>query len=309
MKRIFLILLVLLTASIINAQDEEATETVSIAPPAPPQTIEGDGVILDLYFSTLRQGRVGLIGLRGNRITHAQADIFNTRVDFFTIDDKPGYYALIAASIEQSIHAYDLVVSIETSNRRQPQIISTSIEVISGNFIQQNVILPPDDKLIELLDPQIEADELAFIYETTAPITEDVLWNAQGFIPPLNSELTSPFGAVRTFNEGFYSIHTGWDYQARIGEPMIASSSGEVVFADYTPLRGNYVLINHGRGVYSGYAHLSVSYVTQGQQINIGQIIGLVGSTGRSSSAHAHIEFIVNGQWVDAADFIRMYIP
>jgi len=184
------------------------------------------------------------------------------------------------------------------------------VDVSSGGFIQQDVnIVVEDERLAILLDPEVEAAELAQIFELAAPITPETLWDEQGFSPPINAELTSPFGAVRVFNGTFNSIHTGWDFQATIGQPLSASAAGRVVFAGMLPIRGNYVLIDHGRGIYSGYAHMSILYVTQGQRVSAGQIVGMVGSTGRSSSAHAHIEFIVNGEWVDAADFIRMYIP
>jgi murein DD-endopeptidase MepM/ murein hydrolase activator NlpD len=69
------------------------------------------------------------------------------------------------------------------------------------------------------------------------------------------------------------------------------------------------VLINHGHGIFSGYAHLSVIYVTQGQTLKAGQIIGQVGTTGRSSSPHAHFEMLVNGLWVDSAEFLRLWLP
>jgi murein DD-endopeptidase MepM/ murein hydrolase activator NlpD len=309
MKRfIILITLLLLTLSFVNAQDNEATETLSV-PPAPNRTIEGDGFAIDLYFGSLQQGRAGLIGLRGDGVTRAQATIFNRRVDFFTVPDRDGLYALIAANIDQPLRVYELVIAVELANNSTPQNLSIAVDVTNGGFISGEVTLPPDDKLIALLDPQIENDELTLLFETAAPVTEVVYWGREGFIPPINAELTSPFGAVRIFNDSYQSIHTGWDFQATIGQPMVASASGRVVLEGHIPLRGNYILIDHGRGVYSGYAHLSVSYVTTGQAVTTGQLLGLVGTTGRSSSAHAHFEFIVNGEWVDAADFIQMYIP
>lgn len=297
----------LLSVGFVAAQDESENFGLT-TPPAPNRTVEGDGFEVDLYFGSLQQGRAGLIGLRGN-IERAHATIFNRRVDFFPVPDREGLYAFIVANLDQPIRVYELIVAIELQNNPTPQNLSIGVNITNGGFISGEVVLPPDDKLLALLDPQIENDELSFLFEAAAPITETVLWGREGFVPPINAPLTSPFGAVRIFNGSYQSIHTGWDFQAVIGQPMSASSSGQVVFEGYLPLRGNYVLINHGRGVYSGYAHLSVSYVTQGQTVTTGQLLGLVGTTGRSSSAHAHIEFIVQGQWVDAADFIQMYIP
>jgi murein DD-endopeptidase MepM/ murein hydrolase activator NlpD len=296
-----------LSAGIVTAQDVEATETASTIP-APNRTIEGDGFAVDLYFGSLQQGHAGLLGLRGD-IERAQASIFNRRVDFFPVPDREGLYTFIVANLDQPIRVHELIVAVELERNSTPQNVSIAVDVTSGGFISGEVLLPPEDKLLALLDPQIENDELTFLYETSTPVTETVFWGREGFIPPINAALTSPFGAVRIFNSSYESIHTGWDFQAVIGQPMSATASGQIVFEGYLPLRGNYILINHGQGVYSGYAHLSVSYVTQGQTVTTGQLLGLVGTTGRSSSAHAHIEFLVQGLWVDAADFIQMYVP
>ena len=89
----------------------------------------------------------------------------------------------------------------------------------------------------------------------------------------------------------------------------MATASGTVAFAEQLDIRGIYVMIDHGYGVYSGYAHMSVLYVTQGQSVKAGQIIGQVGTTGRSSSPHAHFEMIVNGEWIDPTDFLRLPLP
>jgi hypothetical protein len=297
----------LLSIGFVTAQDAETTETPAPIP-APNRTIEGDGFAVDLYFGSLQQGRAGLIGLRGD-IERAQASIFNQRVDFFQVPDSEDLYTFIVANLDQPIRVYELIVAVELQGNSAPQNVSIAVDVSGGGFISGEVLLPPEDKLLALLDPQIENDELTFLFETSSPVTETVFWEREGFIPPINAALTSPFGAVRIFNSSYESIHTGWDFQAVIGQPMSATASGQVVFEGYLPLRGNYVLINHGQGVYSGYAHLSVSYVTQGQTVTTGQLLGLVGTTGRSSSAHAHIEFLVRGLWVDAADFIQMYVP
>ena len=68
-------------------------------------------------------------------------------------------------------------------------------------------------------------------------------------------------------------------------------------------------MIDHGYGVYSGYAHFSQIHVTRGQTITAGQVLGMSGNTGRSSGAHLHWEMVVNGEWVDSLAFIEMWMP
>ncbi|QYU68492.1 M23 family metallopeptidase [Leptolyngbya sp. 15MV] len=76
-----------------------------------------------------------------------------------------------------------------------------------------------------------------------------------------------------------------------------------------TVCRGNYVLIDHGYGIYSGYAHLGTMHVTRGQDVTRNQVLGTVGDTGRVSGPHFHWEMAVNGNWVDSVQFIQLWMP
>jgi len=315
MRRQFLFLLLGLSLLVIPvlAQDDVPEATPEATPElddlTPTYSVEGDGVVLDVYFGSLQQGRAGLLGLRGDDIASATANLGMRNFDFFEMPEREGWWALVSLSMEQTIRQYDLTVSVEQDDSDEPQVLLTRFNVTSGGFIQQTVTLVPDDDLEILLDPEIEASELALIFDVASDTDTDVQWSENGFGAPLQAELTSPFGAVRVFNESLNTVHTGWDFNSPTGAPLQSSEAGTVAFAGLLPIRGNYVLVNHGRGVYSGYAHMSVMYVTEGQDVRAGQVLGLVGSTGRSSSAHAHFEMIVNGEWVDPVDFLLMGLP
>lgn len=315
MKKFLLITLLLIVFSInLSAQDAEntpeATETSSPTVSSEPiYSVEGDGVILDVYFNTLKQGRSGILGLRGEDIIEANSTIFANTVEFFQIDGRDGWWAIFSADMGQAIRQYDLPVTVTVDGQDEPQVLLTRFNLISGGFISQPVNLVPDDEIERLLDPEVEASEIELIFGSASEQTDSVFWDENSFIAPLNTELTSPFGASRIFNENLETTHTGWDFNAPTGMPLLATANGVVALADTIDIRGNYVLVNHGQGVYSGYAHMSVIYVTQGQEVTEGQVLGLVGTTGRSSSAHAHFEMIVDGKWVDAVDFVRMYVP
>lgn len=301
-KSILIILSILSCVSVVLVAQENDSPV-----PEPTRVIRSDsGLQLSLYFEDLQQGRVGLIELQSpSPLVSAEASIFEKRIPFFEVFGEDSLFALISINIDQPIRTYTL--SVVATTDATTETLNADISVASGEFIQQDVFLVENTE--ELLDPSIEEDELTQIFTLADPHTERRLWDEKGFNPPIEGELTSPFGAVRVFNGLYETLHTGWDYRAPMGQPMLASASGEVAFAGHLPIRGNYVLINHGAGVYSGYAHLSVTHVTQGQTVKTGQIIGQVGNTGRSSSAHAHVEFIVNDNWVDSTDLILMYIP
>lgn len=274
----------------------------------PIRTVSGERVSLLLFFNQLQQGRVGLIAVEAPDAVQITGQFGGRSLAFYIVEEAPTtHYGLITARLDQPIRDnYELIISVSFADGSQENL-SAAVSVSSGGFIQQEVTLLPDQ--MNLINPDVETAELERIFALTEPVTPERMWDENSFIVPVDAPLTSPFGAVRIFNGTFNTIHTGWDFQAQIGRPMLASAAGEVVFAGPLDIRGNYVLIDHGLGIYSGYAHLSVIHVAQGQRVKASQIIGQVGSTGRSSSAHAHVEFVVNNQWVDGVDFIRLSPP
>ncbi len=297
MKNILLIsLMLILIITIGNAQ-----ETI----PTPITVVEGTGTALELYFPYLQQGRVGLIRVMGQDIQSVTATLFDVPLQFFTSDLTQGYFALIPVRFEQTPRLYELAVTITTTGL--VETLYAGVDVESGGFIQQDVILTGDQSA--LVDETIEDNELNRIIDIAKHYTPQPLWDSSRFRLPIDAELTSPFGAVRVFNGFLTTRHTGWDLQAQIGRPLATTAAGKVAFAGRMDIRGNYVLIDHGHGIFSGYAHLSVIHVTQGQTLASGQIIGQVGTTGRSSSPHAHFEMLVNGLWVDSAEFLRLWLP
>ncbi|MFQ3648199.1 MAG: M23 family metallopeptidase [Anaerolineae bacterium] len=263
--------------------------------PTPAVEVSQETVTVRLYSETLRQGRAGLLSVTSS--TPPSAAFLDEPLAFFQVEGDPAWYALIVAPLNQSPRSYPVLVEADG------QTLSVPVQITSGGFIQQQVIIVSD--MGGLFDREIETAELERITTTARAITPIVYWLGRGFGHPIETTLTSPFGALRTFNGLYETIHTGWDYNAPVGRPLVASAPGRVAFAGHEAIRGNYVLIDHGYGIFTGYAHMSVIYVTQGQLVDRGQIVGLVGSTGRSSSAHAHFEMLVNGQWVDSTDFIN----
>lgn len=298
--RIFTLILLLAVSLTTTAQ----APIVSLQPE---QVIQLADATLSLYFQQIPQGRTGLVSINSEAADTYEIQVFGRQLSFFQISGDPLAYAWITASMDRPIRTYEITIRKRGIADQTPTLVY--FDVTSGGFIQQQVTLIDDKTLETLLNPEVEAQELSQIDALASQWTPQPLWDSSGFRPPLHAELTSPFGAVRVFNETYNTIHTGWDFQAQMGMPMTTSARGQVVFSGLLPIRGNYILIDHGTGVYSGYAHLSVSYVTTGQTVESGQIIGLVGSTGRSSSAHAHLEFLIDGDWIDGADLLRMQIP
>jgi murein DD-endopeptidase MepM/ murein hydrolase activator NlpD len=113
---------------------------------------------------------------------------------------------------------------------------------------------------------------------------------------PLIGSITSGFGMRRhPLLGGAYMMHTGIDISANFGTPVRASAPGKVIYADWYGGFGKLVILDHGGGITTLYAHLSRIVVELEEQVSEGQIIGYVGSTGLSTGPHLHFEVRVNG--------------
>lgn len=131
------------------------------------------------------------------------------------------------------------------------------------------------------------------------------LWQG-GFQLPMSSEITSPFGNKRVFNGQLKSYHNGVDFRARTPLPVFAANSGIVKLADDLFYSGNAVIIDHGTGIFTIYAHLSRIDVAAGQYINKGERLGLTGATGRVSGPHLHWGVKINGIAVNPMELIEV---
>ncbi|GIL13862.1 MAG: hypothetical protein BroJett038_25820 [Chloroflexota bacterium] len=317
MKRVFLFVVLLafggLSAAFALAQKATPIPAPTLPPtptpmprPRPTDMLTQERATVEFFFASLSQGGSGLLRVTGDGMAGCSTRFLNAVVDCFPVPGD-GYFALLAVSMEQNPRRYPLDVFVWYTDGAR-QTLNAEVEVTSAGFIRQNIDLAPDK--VYLIDPEIERTEFARLESIFSTITPERLWAGQGFqLPILGSELTSPFGAFRTFNQSFQTRHTGWDIRATLGQPIMAIGAGRVAYAGFMDIRGNIVVLDHGYGIFSTYAHLSQIHVTRGQSINEGQIIGTVGNTGRTSGAHFHWEVAVNGQFVDSAQFIQMWLP
>lgn len=278
--------------------------------PYPWHSVEQDGVTLEYFFQTLPQGEARLLHVfgqsaSGSPIQQVKSLFLERESIFFPAQSE--FWGLLSVDMEQYTHpAHPLVITVDFADGTQV-VINSTVEVIVGSFIVQEVSLPADRTY--LLDLDIERAELARVESLFQTQTLEMMWDETGWDWPIPSALTSPFGAFRVFNNSLNTRHTGWDIRASLGQPVFASASGVVVFTGPLDIRGNYVLIDHGYGIYSGYAHFLQTHVTRGQQVERGQVIGTVGDTGRTTGPHFHWEMAVNGTWVNSRQFLTLWLP
>jgi murein DD-endopeptidase MepM/ murein hydrolase activator NlpD len=136
-------------------------------------------------------------------------------------------------------------------------------------------------------------------------VVYNISYTPLGF--PYNGPVTSkfgqrenPFGAEKT------ETHKGMDIKGPTGGQVKATAKGIVEFAGQKNGFGNCIILKHGNGFKTLYGHLSRILVNAGQQVDIGQQIGLIGSTGRSTGPHLHYEVHRNGQRIDPASFLTL---
>ena len=182
--------------------------------------------------------------------------------------------------------------------------------VASGEYGSEELYVPP-----ETIDPAVVEPENQTVFSITAPATPTQYWNGIFAAPAVYSDqFTSLFGRRRIYHglgtdlviEGF---HSGLDFAGGEGLQIFAPASGKVVFAAPLTVRGNATIIDHGWGVYSGFWHQSQFAVNVGDIVETGQVIGLVGGTGRVTGAHLHWEVWVNGVQVNPLDWLNQAFP
>ena len=138
---------------------------------------------------------------------------------------------------------------------------------------------------------------------TSAPVTS-YSGGKLGWPCPSSSRITSQYGYRILF--GVRDFHTGIDIGATHGSNIVAAESGTVILANYgwNGGYGNYIIINHGNGITTRYAHASKLYVSAGDTVSKGQVIAAVGTTGNSTGPHLHFEVRTNGSHKNPLNYL-----
>lgn len=156
-----------------------------------------------------------------------------------------------------------------------------------------------DEYRNQILTVEAEISKITTANLDTQYIGGEMAWPVPGY-----TRITSNYGMRTHPITGIYKLHTGVDLGAPMGANFVAANDGVVTKAGYNGAYGNMVIIDHGGGISTLYAHGSEILVTVGQTVKKGDVILKVGSTGYSTGAHAHFEVRVNGQVVNPLPYI-----
>ena len=165
--------------------------------------------------------------------------------------------------------------------------------------------------------PEIPLDEmgLATLAAKMSKLEDDMqayeaVLRKRGYTPtiwPVDGKLEGGFGGRRNpFGGPGYEFHTGQDIEAPLGAPVVAGASGKISFVGWQNGYGQLVVVDHGGGLTTRYGHLSHIDVNAGQQVSRGQLVGKVGSTGRSTGPHLHYEVRINEAPVNPLEYLLM---
>lgn len=256
---------------------------IDIDPPAP---IAGEVMSIRVYTSAPLKMLEGQIGKK--------------TLPFFKKAEGL-YIAITGIPALQQTEVVNIVLNASTDGDAKTEL-QGRIQLAPHNYGFQNVFVSYG--LLPLLSPKINEAEQARLDQIYGQYTDEQWWDGT-FKYPAFGDITSTYGARRNFNGGVLNTyHSGMDFRAFVGTPVQAPAAGKVVAVEQLDVRGLVVFIDHGRGVFSAYCHLSEANVRVGQMVKAGDVIAKSGNTGRTEGPHLHWEVAVGGVQVNPATWL-----
>jgi murein DD-endopeptidase MepM/ murein hydrolase activator NlpD len=203
------------------------------------------------------------------------------------LDTKPGTYT----------------VTVRADRHGETAIVSTRLlHVIAKRFPTRRLRVAPD-----FVEPPPSAQDRieheAKLMESLFANVSPPIWEGS-FRLPVRQLPVSNFGSRSVFNGQPRNPHGGVDFRSPTGTPIAAPAAGEIVLAESLYFTGNTVIIDHGLGLYTVFAHLSKFSVAQGDRVDRGAQVGLVGATGRVTGPHLHWTVRLHGKRVDPLSLV-----
>ena len=188
---------------------------------------------------------------------------------------------------------------------KEAQILS-----VSSDISNKEAAIKEYEDMIAQENAEIAALEKAVAEEKARLEAENAqarIYNGGMFAWPCPSykRISDEYGNRMHPTLGVEKFHNGLDMAAPSGSSILAAYDGDVVAADYSASMGNYIMIDHGSGLYTIYMHCSALYVSKGQSVSKGQNIAAVGSTGRSTGPHLHFGVRLNGSYVSPWNYLK----
>ena len=209
------------------------------------------------------------------------------------------FSVLVGIDLAVAPGTYRIAIESSATRTRFPLLVTARTFATRTLNVDPEFVNPPPSAVPRI---QREAKELERIWQTS---TSPKLWQG-GFVPPVPQPANSAFGTRTILNGELRSPHSGADFGSPTGTPIKAPNAGRVVLADSLYYTGNTIVIDHGLGLYSLFAHLSEVGVHVEDLVKTGDVIGAVGATGRVTGPHLHWSVRVNGARVDPVSLLEV---
>ncbi len=288
-NRLKIFLFVILTALPITLRASMKRQVVTFHPPTP------------------RPGDVILVNVGSlDPVESVEGKLAGRRLAFYPHREGGVYRALGALPFDVPAGIFHLAVEIKLKNGRTVGL-DAQVKARPGGFGRES--LSPPIRKIQAKDNRSLPDSV--IRPLLARTGSDRLWEG-AFRLPLEGEsvrVTSPFGAYRNYRGKNPQRHRGVDLRAGSGALVYASEAGRVAFVGRLSLSGNCVVVDHGLGLFTLYAHLSNILVEDGEPVGRGTILAETGNSGRSTGPHLHFGAYLGAKPVNPLSLIEATRP
>ena len=245
---------------------------------------------LDVRPLLFIEGETGVIDLFTDASTVVTGTFLGRNLGFVAQDNNLRHTAFIGIPMFTEANIYTIDLQLNNADGTQT-LFAFNVRIGNGAYGSQNLNVTDEN----LIAPAIQDNELSLLTNLTNAITLDRTWEG-AFSIPAAAAMNAQYGTRRSYNGGeISSYHSGADFASAPSTPIYAAADGVVVLADRLNIRGNTIVIDHGWGIYTLYAHQTEFTVALGERVITGQVIGLAGSTGRVTGPHLHWEVWVNG--------------
>ena len=277
----------------------------SSAAPAGQSKSRDSGIVVSHEARALQPGEVALLTVRSSTpIQSVEGKAFGKTIFFFSDGDATIWRGLVGIDLGVSPRKYPVQLAV---TRLDGKNLQTHYDLLVKDkrfptrriTVQEEFVNPPAEELERI---QREGKRVSAIFATASP---QRLWEGS-FLRPVPGDATSSFGVRSILNGEPRSPHSGTDFRAEAGTPVQAPNTGKVVLADNLYFSGNVVILDHGWGIYSYFAHLSRFAVSEGDPVAPGQVIGYAGATGRVTAPHLHWSLRLAGARVDPLSLLAV---
>jgi hypothetical protein len=247
------------------------------------------------------QGDVGLVRVQTLDGESPRVQWMNRDLFMVPSENAKVWIGFFGADLKLKPGPYPLVVKTASTGFRK----QIDVTVRDKDYGVRRLTLPKEMVELDAVTLERVKREAAIMKEVLDAPPGAPQWRGP-FVQPLSGEVVGPFGQTSILNGMPRAPHSGVDLKAERGTPVASINSGTVALTGEYFFNGLFVVIDHGGSIQSMYFHLDKILLQQGDRVTKGQIVGLVGATGRATGPHLHFGIRVNGARIDPLQFMKV---